>query len=149
MRSFMPSHERLYSKVVPEAALLTNFVTRQVTSYVHGGTELLGVQIDAAINSGNSGIPSTISAKGSGQVSAQPGHFFLMSLLPSHNYHVWHAGGPVFNGSGQCVGIAFQSMAGSDAENIGAVHPLPWHPAANCIEFGCIHSRHTGSVKKC
>ena len=27
----------------------------QVTSYVHGATELLGVQIDAAINSGNSG----------------------------------------------------------------------------------------------
>ena len=29
----------------------------EVTSYVHGSTELLGVQIDAAINSGNSGIP--------------------------------------------------------------------------------------------
>ena len=28
----------------------------EVTSYVHGSTELLGVQIDAAINSGNSGI---------------------------------------------------------------------------------------------
>ena len=27
----------------------------EVTSYVHGSTELLGVQIDAAINSGNSG----------------------------------------------------------------------------------------------
>lgn len=30
-------------------------VLLQVTSYVHGATELLGVQIDAAINSGNSG----------------------------------------------------------------------------------------------
>ena len=29
----------------------------EVTSYVHGSTELLGVQIDAAINSGNSGMP--------------------------------------------------------------------------------------------
>lgn len=29
----------------------------EVTSYVHGSTELLGVQIDAAINSGNSGRP--------------------------------------------------------------------------------------------
>eukprot|EP01052_Picozoa_sp_SAG31_P008589 SAG31_NODE_436_length_15717_cov_5.420412_16_plen_241_part_00 len=49
--------------------------------------ELLGVQIDAAINSGNSG-------------------------------------GPAFNESGQCIGIAFQSMAGSgDAENIGYVIP--------------------------
>lgn len=27
----------------------------EVTSYVHGSTELLGIQIDAAINSGNSG----------------------------------------------------------------------------------------------
>ncbi|KAK9908877.1 hypothetical protein WJX75_004161 [Coccomyxa subellipsoidea] len=60
----------------------------EVTSYVHGSTELLGVQIDAAINSGNSG-------------------------------------GPVFNEIGQCVGIAFQSMAGSDAENIGYVIPTP------------------------
>ena len=58
----------------------------EVTSYVHGSTELLGVQIDAAINSGNSG-------------------------------------GPVFNRAGECVGIAFQSMAGSgDAENIGRSH---------------------------
>ena len=30
----------------------------EVTSYVHGSTELLGVQIDAAINSGNSGVRS-------------------------------------------------------------------------------------------
>lgn len=29
----------------------------QVTSYSHGASELLGVQIDAAINSGNSGGP--------------------------------------------------------------------------------------------
>lgn len=60
----------------------------EVTSYVHGSTELLGVQIDAAINSGNSG-------------------------------------GPVFNEVGECVGIAFQSLAGGDAENIGYVIPTP------------------------
>jgi S1-C subfamily serine protease len=29
-----------------------------VTSYVHGAAELLGIQIDAAINSGNSGGPA-------------------------------------------------------------------------------------------
>ncbi|KAL0022757.1 hypothetical protein WJX77_012242 [Trebouxia sp. C0004] len=60
----------------------------EVTPYVHGSTELLGVQIDAAINSGNSG-------------------------------------GPVFNEVGECVGIAFQSLSGSDAENIGYVIPTP------------------------
>lgn len=30
----------------------------EVTSYAHGSTELLAVQIDAAINSGNSGGPA-------------------------------------------------------------------------------------------
>jgi hypothetical protein len=33
------------------------FMCMQVTTYVHGSTQLLGVQIDAAINSGNSGGP--------------------------------------------------------------------------------------------
>lgn len=31
----------------------------------------------------------------------------------------------MFNEIGQCVGIAFQSMAGGDAENIGYVIPTP------------------------
>jgi S1-C subfamily serine protease len=61
----------------------------EVTSYVHGRDELIGVQIDAAINSGNSG-------------------------------------GPAFNDAGQCIGIAFQSMAGTgEGENIGYVIPTP------------------------
>ena len=30
----------------------------EVTSYVHGAAELLGIQIDAAINGGNSGGPA-------------------------------------------------------------------------------------------
>lgn len=61
----------------------------EVTSYVHGRDELIGVQIDAAINSGNSG-------------------------------------GPAFNEQGQCIGIAFQSMAGTgEGENIGYVIPTP------------------------
>jgi S1-C subfamily serine protease len=48
--------------------------------------DLLGIQIDAAINSGNSG-------------------------------------GPVFNRFGECVGIAFQNLSGSDVENVGYVIP--------------------------
>jgi S1-C subfamily serine protease len=60
----------------------------EVTPYAHGGSELLAVQIDAAINSGNSG-------------------------------------GPVLSDHGDCIGIAFQSYAGSDAENIGYVIPVP------------------------
>lgn len=58
----------------------------QVTEYSHGSTDLLGIQIDAAINGGNSG-------------------------------------GPVFNRHGQCVGIAFQALSGSDVENVGYVIP--------------------------
>jgi hypothetical protein len=53
---------------------------------VHGSTHLLALQIDAAINSGNSG-------------------------------------GPVFNEEGQLVGMAFQSFAGTDIENVGWVIP--------------------------
>ena len=60
----------------------------EVTQYLHGSCDLLGVQIDAAINSGNSG-------------------------------------GPVFDEHGVCVGIAFQSYAGTDIENIGYVVPTP------------------------
>lgn len=30
----------------------------QVTGYAHGAAELLGIQVDAAINSGNSGGPA-------------------------------------------------------------------------------------------
>ena len=60
----------------------------EVTQYMHGSCDLLGIQIDAAINSGNSG-------------------------------------GPVFDDHGVCVGIAFQSFAGSDVENIGYVVPTP------------------------
>eukprot|EP00958_Prasinococcus_capsulatus_P002675 scaffold230_cov353-Prasinococcus_capsulatus_cf.AAC.5 len=36
-----------------------------------------------------------------------------------------NSGGPAFNGEGQCVGIAFQSMAGQDADGIGYVIPTP------------------------
>lgn len=60
----------------------------EVTGYAHGGAELLGIQVDAAINSGNSG-------------------------------------GPAFNGRGECVGIAFQSLKNEDTENISYIIPTP------------------------
>jgi S1-C subfamily serine protease len=42
----------------------------------------------------------------------------LLTLLPCNC-------SPVFNELGEVVGIAFQSYAGSDAENIGYVIPTP------------------------
>lgn len=60
----------------------------EVTPYVHGATELLGIQVDAAINAGSSG-------------------------------------GPAFNGKGQCVGIAFQSLRNEDVENTSYIIPTP------------------------
>jgi hypothetical protein len=42
--------------VPPQISVTSGVVSRiEVTAYAHGATELLGVQIDAAINSGNSG----------------------------------------------------------------------------------------------
>jgi S1-C subfamily serine protease len=58
----------------------------EVTSYVHSNMRLLGIQIDAAINSGNSG-------------------------------------GPVYDQDGKLVGVAFQSYAGSEMENVGWIIP--------------------------
>ena len=51
----------------------------EVTSYVHGSTELLGVQIDAAINSGNSGTLLTFLHLS----STKPGHA-ACQVQPTH-----------------------------------------------------------------
>ena len=102
----------------------------EVTSYVHGSTELLGVQIDAAINSGNSGAHGHASRSSSFTFLRTLALWplwctcvLIASLLYSSGLTLspWLAGGPVFNDRGQCCGIAFQSLAGSDAENIGAL----------------------------
>jgi len=58
----------------------------EMVMYMATCEELLGVQIDAAINSGNSGRPA-------------------------------------FNGLGQCMGMAFQTMASDKAENVGYIIP--------------------------
>lgn len=36
-----------------------------------------------------------------------------------------NSGGPAFNDDGNCVGVAFQSLSGEDAENIGYIIPTP------------------------
>jgi S1-C subfamily serine protease len=59
-------HQLSLSFVVPRypiggdtMSVTSGVVSRiEVTSYVHGSMELLGIQIDAAINSGNSGGPA-------------------------------------------------------------------------------------------
>jgi len=58
----------------------------EVLSYAATCADLLGIQIDAAINAGNSG-------------------------------------GPAFSRSGECLGMAFQSMGADQAESIGYVIP--------------------------
>lgn len=153
----------------------------EVTAYAHGATELLGVQIDAAINSGNSGgwvaegwrvggltlvdvaskapnqrcstvclnrnvvpvaphawLPPVYSRWGCRRVQSLPLGWALkggplVSSLPAtsmptacdHSSLQSLQCSPVFNELGEVVGIAFQSYAGSDAENIGYVIPTP------------------------
>mmetsp|Transcript_10841 Transcript_10841/g.14090 ORF Transcript_10841/g.14090 Transcript_10841/m.14090 type:complete len:583 (-) Transcript_10841:193-1941(-) len=58
----------------------------EMTTYEQAKAELLSIQIDAAINGGNSG-------------------------------------GPVFSEDGEVVGLAFQSLASEDVENMGFVIP--------------------------
>lgn len=58
---------------------------------------------------------------------SQQGLYFSRNNIVNCSYgDVLHAvGGPVFNQAGECVGIAFQSLASGDAENIGYVIPTP------------------------
>lgn len=77
----------------------------EVQPYTQASAELLAIQIDAAINSGNSG-------------------------------------GPAFNDAGECVGVAFQSMDSSEAENVGYVIPsvVVMHFLNDLLK----HGRYTG-----
>eukprot|EP00124_Ichthyophonus_hoferi_P003193 Ihof_evm7s263 gene=Ihof_evmTU7s263 len=77
----------------------------EMQQYCHSAAELLCVQIDAAINSGNSG-------------------------------------GPALNVKFECVGVAFQSLDASDAENIGYI--IPWSVVTHFLEDYRRHGRYTG-----
>jgi len=73
----------------------------EMTTYTQAMSELLSIQIDAAINGGNSG-------------------------------------GPVFSEDGEVVGLAFQSLASEDIENMGFVIPtsVVKHFLASVKRFG-------------
>ena len=60
VKSSMPACARCRFPIGGESISVTSGVVSriEVTAYVHGSAELLGVQIDAAINSGNSGGPA-------------------------------------------------------------------------------------------
>mmetsp|Transcript_119232 Transcript_119232/g.338053 ORF Transcript_119232/g.338053 Transcript_119232/m.338053 type:complete len:581 (-) Transcript_119232:154-1896(-) len=77
----------------------------EVMTYAQTCSELLGIQIDAAINSGNSG-------------------------------------GPAFNQSGECLGMAFQSIGSDQAENIGYV--IPTVVIKHFIDDLLKHKKYTG-----
>ncbi|KAG5567657.1 hypothetical protein RHGRI_003004 [Rhododendron griersonianum] len=75
----------------------------EVTSYAHGSSELLGIQIDAAIN---------------------PGYILFLRYNRCCTCSILgNSGGPAFNDQGECIGVAFQVYRSDDAENIGYVIP--------------------------
>lgn len=122
----------------------------EVTSYVHGAAELLGIQIDAAVSDGS--VPDTDSAelcvflRASGAqvvharpkawppgclcTVAQPKPSYYPSLYPfllivKLQINSGNSGGPAFNCEGECCGVAFQSLKHEDAENVGYIIPTP------------------------
>ncbi|KAK6913150.1 hypothetical protein RJ641_022751 [Dillenia turbinata] len=65
----------------------------EILSYVHGSTELLGLQLTVLL--------------------------YPEMYRCSHKLWTGNSGGPAFNDKGKCVGIAFQSLKHEDVVNIG------------------------------
>ena len=106
----------------------------EVTAYAHGATELLGVQVRGMrVWVGGCGgclllagwlARSHLSAP---RRSPAAPHLTARPPAPAQidaAINSGNSGGPVFNELGEVAGIAFQSYAGGDAENIG------WAPAS-------------------
>ena len=91
----------------------------EILSYVHGSTELLGLQV----------MGSHFSFFSFSYCWLVDPFFwcllFLMVLQIDAAINSGNSGGPAFNEKGNCVGIAFQSLKHEDAENIGYVIPTP------------------------
>lgn len=109
----------------------------EILSYVHGATELLGLQVCPII------ICYLIcqfltyfqfvylNAK-TKMYSRWFSHLKNILIFSLYNFmqidaaiNSGNSGGPAFNDKGQCVGIAFQSLKHEDVENIGYVIPTP------------------------
>ena len=118
-------------------AVVAGVVSRiEVTNYVHGGCELLGVQVGRrgrGAARGSGGGPFSARA----DPAAPPPPPQTNASINSGN-----SGGPAVDRSGRCIGIAFQSMAGSDVENTGYIVPPPI--IAHFLDDVARHGAYTG-----
>lgn len=90
----------------------------EILSYVHGSTELLGLQVMCSRLFICSYYIWLI-------ISIFSFHFSELFRQIDAAINSGNSGGPAFNDKGKCVGIAFQSLKHEDVENIGYVIPTP------------------------
>jgi S1-C subfamily serine protease len=103
-----------------------SFGIAQVTPYAHGTSDLLGIQIDAAINPGLSFISAFCKNKKfpwysiTRYMMSQSIDLSCLDLtsIPGNNELIFvilifcsgNSGGPAFNEQGECIGVAFQVL---------------------------------------
>ena len=93
----------------------------EVTEYCNAANEMLGIQIDAAINDGNSGGPA-FSEKGKSALGTVSCPEVVEACLNASSHRVGESGSGFrcADPPWRCIGVAFQSMNAGEAENIGA-----------------------------